>query len=100
MNAVKGSLLFSLLVVLLALSGPAQSVEYPVEWLKSADRSLSLEAVRQLPDVQWTPVAKGDTVNAGFDDAEIWVRITLPPSQSERVLEAGPPPLTRFAVST
>ena len=78
-------------VLLSVLAGVAHGADYPTAWLKTDAGNLDLEAVQQLPESRWSRLAPGQTLNIGFDAAEIWLRLTLPQSFSERYLEIGYP---------
>jgi diguanylate cyclase (GGDEF)-like protein len=81
-----------------ALAGSAYGASFPVDWLKSDSGDLTLESLQQLPQDRWSRVPPGETLNAGFDAAEIWVRLTLPAASSERYLEIGYPLLDHLRV--
>ncbi|MDI9243754.1 diguanylate cyclase [Marinobacter sp. CHS3-4] len=91
MKAYGSSLLCWTLLSVLALANVAEAASYPVDWLRSSAGNLTLDGVRQLPADRWSQVPPGETLNVGFDDADIWVRLTLPANQSGRYLEIGYP---------
>lgn len=75
----------------LLLAGVAHGASYPVDFLKSDSGERDLESILELPESRWTRVPADETLNAGFDTDEVWVRLTVAPSQSERYLEIGYP---------
>lgn len=91
MKVTGNRLFFCLLLALSVYAGPASGAGFAMDWLKSPGEELTLEGVRQLPDNRWDRVPAGETLNAGFENAAVWVRLTLPASPTQRYLEIGYP---------
>ncbi|WP_225314330.1 sensor domain-containing diguanylate cyclase [Marinobacter halotolerans] len=91
MKPITCGLVGCLLMLLSAAANFAHGADYAVDWIKAPSGGLTLQEVRTLPDARWSQVPAGETLNAGFDADDIWVRLTLPAAQFERYLEIGYP---------
>lgn len=92
MKFLKSSLLSCIWVLILSLvAGATYADDYAVEWLKADVGDFNLEDVRQLPESEWSRLPAGETLSAGLYAGEIWLRLRVSPSSSERYLEIGYP---------
>lgn len=85
------TLFWLLLLPMLLVSAPASAQGASYAWFEAPDPETGVEDIRALPEDQWQPADSSETLNFGFSDSTIWLRVEVPAEPVNRLLEIGYP---------
>ena len=87
-----------LCLLLCFVSIGAHAAPVGFDWIEVPEDDLDLSQVQALPESQWQHNSAASVLNRGFSKGAFWLKVAVPPSPVNRVLEIGYPLLDEVSV--